>query len=506
MSKAAQSTRRVFTGVDSSGAVPVEYRFSHARNGNRHLVVVFANRYAPGEYGWANGRLDLLRSNILWVRDLFDGANTYYLCKGMDFSLEQSVAGLISRVMNALSLSPDHVTMFGSSKGGSAALFFGLKYGFRNIVASVPQFQIGTRVMEGNPDAVRVMMGEATEQNVHALDSVLPDLVRSGANHSANIYLISSPQDEQYQRQVEPYIGLFQGRENFNFVYNDSPLITDHGKVTLRNLPTLMGLLNLLVDGITPRIGMVRNGYEQPERDTSAIDAYLTETSQVRGDSSFPRPMVLSPAANDRIARDAIRFVGTAPGAVRVSLWEDGKYQGAAPVAPDGSWTWERDKPWVKGRHVIRLFAADANNYQSERTEVIFTAVDPEAALEAAPAPVPAPVQVQVPMPAQPLVLTVTAPGARQQVPGPAVTFTGYAPGAVRVEFQEGGVALGTCGVAADGTWIWEPGWAWNEGGHFVEAIAVGAAGNASPWITVPFSLGNAYTAPAPGSYFTPGY
>lgn len=288
MSKTAQSTRRVFTGVDSSGAVPIEYRFSHARNGNRHLVVVFANRYATNEYGWANGKLDLLRSNILWIRDLFDGANTYYLCKGMDFSLEQSVAGVISRVMGSLGLSPDQVTMFGSSKGGSAALFYGLKYGFRNIVASVPQFRIGTRVKEGNPEAVRVMMGEATEHNVRVLDSVLPDLVHSGANRAANIYLVTSPQDEQYASQVEPYVRLFQGHENFNFVYNDSPLITDHGKVTLRNLPTLIGLLNLLVEGITPRFGMVRNGYEEPTRDTSAIDAYLTQTSLVQGDESFP--------------------------------------------------------------------------------------------------------------------------------------------------------------------------------------------------------------------------
>ncbi|WP_420081827.1 hypothetical protein ACN6AT_32640 [Streptomyces sp. JL4002] len=501
MSKTAQSTRRVFTGVDASGAVPIEYKFSHARNGNRHLVVVFANRYAPAEYGWLNGKLDLLRANILWVRDLFDGANTYYLCKGMDFSLEQSVAGLISRVMNALGLSPEQVTMFGSSKGGSAALFFGLKYGFRNIVASVPQFQIGTRVKEGNPEAVRVMMGEATEHNVRVLDSVLPDLVHSGANRSANIYLITSPQDEQYARQVEPYVGLFQGHENFNFVYNDSPLITDHGKVTLRNLPTLMGLLNLLVDGITPRIGMVRNGYEEPERDKSAIEAYLTQTSLVQGDT-FPRPVVLTPAPEERLPANQVRFAGTAAGAVRVSFWEDGKHKGSAPVAADGTWVWERTNPWPKGRHVVRLFAADANNYQTERTELVFTAVEnatpPLPEYEQAPPPPPPPTQR--------LVLSVTAPSAHQQVPGPAVGFAGYAPGAVRVDFHEGGASLGTCEVRPDGSWTWEPGWAWNEGDHFVEAIAVDAAGNASPWAAVPFSLVNTYSAPAQGGYFSPRY
>ncbi|MEU6758766.1 hypothetical protein [Streptomyces sp. NPDC046685] len=505
MSKAADNGRRVFTGVDSAGAVPIEYRFSHAKNGNRHLVVVFANRYAPGEYGWANGKLDALRANILWVRDLFDGANTYYLCKGMDFSLEQSVAGLISRVMNALSLSPDQVTMFGSSKGGSAALFFGLKYGFRNIVASVPQFQIGTRVKEGNPDAVRVMMGEATEQNVRILDSVLPDLVHSGANRSANVYVITSPQDEQYARQVEPFVGLFQGYENFNFIYNDSPLITDHGKVTLRNLPTLMGLLYLLVDGITPRIGMVRNGYEQPERDTSAIDAYLTQTSQVKG-GSFPRPVVLTPAPEERVPAHAVRFTGTAHGAVRVSFWQDGKYKGAAPVAPDGTWVWERNSPWAKGRHVVRLFGADANNYQTERTEVVFTAVAEESVTESYAQPVQPLIPAPVPAPAPRIVLSVTAPAAHQQVPGPGVGFAGYAPGAARVDFQEGGVSLGTCEVRADGAWVWEPGWAWNEGDHFVEAVAVDAVGNASPWVAVPFTLVNAYHVPTQGGYLNQRY
>ncbi|MFB7462221.1 hypothetical protein ACFCZ1_01730 [Streptomyces sp. NPDC056224] len=503
MSKAGQGGRRVFTGVDASGEVPVEYRFSHARNGNRHLVVVFANLTAPGEYGWSNGVLDNLRSNILWIRDLFDGENSYYLCKGMDFGLERSVAGLISRVMHALSLTPDECTMFGSSKGGSAALFFGLKYGFRNIVASVPQFLVGTYVREDMPDAARMMMGAVTEENVRVLDSVLPDVVRGSANRSANTYLITSPQDEQYARQVEPFLGLFQGYENFNLIFNDSPLIANHGKVSLRNLPAIMGLLNLLVDGITPRIGMVRNGYEQPERDTSAIDTYLAETSQVRGDS-FPRPVVLAPSADDRVPANAVRFTGTAPGGVRVSFWEDGKYQGAAPVAADGSWTWQRERPWGKGRHVVRLFAADASNYQSERTEVVFTAVEnvlvPEPAAE--PVQVPAP----LPLPAQPLVLTVTAPVPHQQVPGSAVTFMGFAPGAVRVDFHEGGASLGTCAVGADGSWVWEAGWAWNEGGHFVEAIAVDAVGNASAWTAVPFTTVNTYTVPVQGGNFSPRF
>ncbi|MGP3683757.1 Ig-like domain-containing protein [Streptomyces sp. IBSNAI002] len=487
MSSTAKNERRVITGVDPSGPVPVEYRFSHAKNGSRHLVVVFANLNAPDEYGMGGGILENVRSNILWIRDSFDGANSYYLCKGMDFGIEQSVAGLIARVMNALSLTPDQCTMFGSSKGGSAALHFGLKFGYRNIIASAPQFRIGTFVVSAMANAARAMMGEVTEDKVRFLDSVLPEVVRGSANRAANIYLVSSPQDRQYPIHIEPFLGLFQGYENFNFIFNDSPLISGHDKVTTRNIPSLVSLLNLVSHGITPRIGAVRNGLEEPKRDTSAIDAYLSATSQVRGDD-FPAPVVLMPAADERLPARAIRFAGSAPGAVRVSIWENGKFQASPPVGPDGSWIWERETPWAKGRHVVRLFGVDADNFHSGRTEVVFTATDEPAGA------------------AQPPVLSVTSPVPGQQVQGPAVRFTGLAPGAVRVDFQERGAGLGTCEVTADGAWTWDPAFAWNEGDHVVEAVAVDAAGNASAWASVPFALMNAYIVPTQGGYTATRY
>ncbi|WP_411088561.1 hypothetical protein [Streptomyces sp. 061-3] len=489
MSNAAPNGRPVFSGVEASGSVPIEYRFSHAKNGNRHLVVVFANLNAPGEWGWANGVLDKTRANILWIRDQFDGQNSYYLCKGMDFSLERSVIELISRVMNALALTPDDCTMFGSSKGGTAALYFGLKYGFRNVVASVPQFRIGTFVKESMPGAARLMMGEVTDEKVHILDSVLPNVVRAGTYRDANVYLISSPQDEQYTHHVEPFLGLFQGYTNFNFVYNDSPLIASHGKVTLRNLPTMMGLLNLLVDGITPRIGVVSNGQEQPERDTSAIDAYLSSTSQMRGDT-FPAPVVSTPVSHQELPGNAVRFVGSALGAVRVSMWENGKYLGSPQVLPDGSWSWAPEKTWARGKHVIRLFAVDANKFHSARTEVVFTALDPAFA----------------PTPNLPAAPVVTAPVAHQQVVGAAVGFMGYAQGAAQVSFRENGTPLGVAPVGPDGSWSWEAGWAWPEGPHNVEYVAVDAAGNESPRSLHAFTVVNTFAVPANASYVEPRY
>lgn len=502
MSKAA-SGGAPLSGIEASGTYPVQYRFTHAKKGNRHLVVVFANFAAPDDYGWSNGVFDNLRSNILWIRDLFDGKNSYYLCRGMDFELERSVVTLISNVMNSLGLTPDQCTMWGGSKGGSAALYFGLKYGFRNIVSIVPQFMIGT-YLEKHPGVAEYMMGQVTETNIRVLDNVIPDLVRAGANRGANIYVLSSPQDEQYPVQVEPFLGLFNGYENFNFIFSDSPFISDHTQVTRRNVPMLMGLINFLIDGMAPRLGFTVNGREEPDVDRSAIDGYLKATSQVR--SSFPAPMVFTPMSGEQLPAQSVQFTGSAPGAVRVSLWEHGKFLGSPKVAPDGSWSWALDRPWSKGGHTVRVFGVDATGFASPATEAVFTVpAQDSAAMGAHPVSGPQVPAQQMPGQAAPgPVISVPAPG--QQVQGPAIALMGYARGAAHVEFIEDGMRLGMAQVMADSSWSWESGWSWTEGPHTVECYAVDMGGNESQRAVVTFSVVNAYASPGPATHLSPRY
>jgi len=469
MSKAASNRRHRFSGVEASEKFPVEYRFFHAKNGNRHLVIVFANFSAPEDFGWSNGVLDNIRANVLWIRDRFDGENSYYMCKGMDFSIEASVTSLIARVMNALSLTPADCTLIGSSKGGSAALYFGLRYGFQNIVAIAPQFMIGSYVREMHPRAAQFMTGDSvSDENVRILDSILPDLVVGGTNAGANIYLFSSPADEQYHRQIEPFLGLFQRYANFNFVFTDSPFVTDHTEVAGRNVPIIMGIVNLLIDGIVPRMGLVRNGHEDPHADRSAINAYL-EATALAGSGPLAPPVVSVPVSNQQAPGAFVRFVGSARGAAKVSFWENGQRLGSSNVAADGGWTWAPGKPWAMGNHAVKAFAVDSTGAESERTTVTFTILNTLAA------PV------------------VSAPAPYQLVPAAAVGFMGSAWGAVRVELWENGKRLGTSDVAADGSWIWESGWSWDEGEHVVKVFAVDSTGTESERtsvaITIPTAL-----------------
>ncbi|MEU0370502.1 hypothetical protein ABZ070_09590 [Streptomyces sp. NPDC006283] len=506
MSKAPSSGRKLFNGIEASGTFPVEYRFSHAKSGNRHLVVVFANFSAPEDYGWSNGVFDNVRANILWIRDRFDGMNAYYLCRNMDFGLADSVQALIANFMRALGLTPDQVTLWGGSKGGSAALYLGLTHGYRNIVAIVPQFLIGDALEKRHPKVAAYMLGEgAPAHNARVLDALLPDLVRRQANRGANIYVLSSPQDEHYTVQVEPFLGMFQGYENFNYLHSESPTIQGHATATRRNVPALVGLLNLLADGYAPRLGFARHAQEEFDRDQSAVDAYLASTAKVQNTDAFPPPAVTTPGADSEVPATGVRFTGRAPGAVRVSMWENGKFLASPQVAPDGAWSWQPERTWAQGKHLVKIFAVSPAGFHSARVEVPFTVSDRAAA----------PVTSANPGPGAPFAAdsglhqgrllrppVVTAPGPQHQV-ATAVAFHGHATGAAEVRFHENGVVLGSVGVAPDGHWGWEPGWAWPEGPHLVEAVSVDTTGMVSPPTLAAFTV---MAASAPTGYFTPRY
>ncbi|MFJ8077346.1 hypothetical protein ACIQ7Q_26295 [Streptomyces sp. NPDC096176] len=508
MSKAPSSGRKLFNGIEASGTFPVEYRFSHAKSGNRHLVVVFANFSAPEDYGWSNGVFDNVRANILWIRDRFDGMNAYYLCRNMDFGLADSVQALIANFVRALGLTPDQVTLWGGSKGGSAALYLGLMHGYRNIVAIVPQFLIGDALEKRHPKVGAYMLGEgAPAHNARILDALIPDLVRRQANRGANIYVLSSPQDEHYTVQVEPFLGMFHGYENFNYLHSESPTIQGHATATRRNVPALVGLLNLLADGYAPRLGFARHAQEEFDRDQSAVDAYLASTAKVQNADAFPPPEVTTPGVNSEVPATGVRFIGHAPGAVRVSMWENGKFLASPPVAPDGAWTWEPERTWTRGKHSVKIFAVSPAGFHSARVEVPFTVSDraaaPLPAVGANPgpgAPFAADTGLHPGRPLRPPV--VTAPGPQHPV-ATAVAFHGHAMGAAEVRFRENGVVLGSVGVAPNGNWGWEPGWAWPEGPHLVEAVSVDTTGMESPPTLTAFTV---MPASVPTGYFTPRY
>lgn len=249
--------------------VAVRYKLRDAKQDRQHLVVVFAG-VDPGKhdfYGFDGTALDNVKGAVLWIKDSFDGRNSYYMCAGMDFRIERAVSALINFTLNSLDLSPADCTLLGGSKGGSAALHLGLKYDYRNIVASVPQSRVGTYTRQKLKDTFAYMAGPDGAAAEAALDEYIPRLVAAPRCLDKNIYIISSEADPEFATHIQPLLDDFSQYENFNLLLTDSTLVTAHPEVTPYNIPFILSTLYALCDGLTPRFGLVRNGNGTRDRE-----------------------------------------------------------------------------------------------------------------------------------------------------------------------------------------------------------------------------------------------
>nr|WP_251691399.1 hypothetical protein [Streptomyces sp. CHD11] len=258
--------------VEKWGKWEIEYEFTPAAGDHGGLLVVFSS--VGSKYGFGNA-LSGVQCNVLRIRDRFDGGTSYYVCRDMDFSVSDAVEELISSYAERLGQARDSVVLAGSSKGGSAAIFYGLKYGYRNIVASTPQYYIGS-YSQGHGVLGAYVLGEGEPQeNVDTLDAVLPTLLAEDQDHDRNIYLVSSTQDYQYEEEVVHFLPALRKYSNFNLFMVQSPAFVKHAEVTRQGLSMILSIIYALTEGTTPRWGEVQVGSN--EVDEAAASAYLAD-------------------------------------------------------------------------------------------------------------------------------------------------------------------------------------------------------------------------------------
>ncbi|MFI0812802.1 hypothetical protein [Streptomyces echinatus] len=269
---AAQMTRAYKESVEEHGTWPVEFQFRAAQGDHRHLLVVFSS--VGSKYGFGNA-LDSVKCNVLRIRDHFDGAASYYVARNMDFSVSDSIQALIQDFMRRLRVTRDEVTLLGASKGGSAALYYGLKYDYKNIVASTPQYFLGS-YSKGHAQLGDAVLGEGQpDENVAVMDAVMKDVLAADKDFERNIYVVSSPGDYQYEQEVVHYLPALRAYENFNFLFVDSPTVRRHDEVVRQALPSILSIVYAVTEGVAPRWGDVRIG-SAPE-DPQAAAEHLAE-------------------------------------------------------------------------------------------------------------------------------------------------------------------------------------------------------------------------------------
>lgn len=236
----------------------VHYRYKPASGDNQHLLIVMSGFNVPDPTIYDFTLLQHTCSAVLWIKDDFGGLPAYYLCNNMRFDIEHGVSQLIRSVIDLTA--PSNVSILGASKGGSAALYFGIRHNIKNIITAVPQFYLGDYAASMWPEVGKAMMGSITPAAIALLNKSLPNALRRDRQIDKNIYLFTALADYQREQEILPNLELLSKYQNFNLIESASPCITQHNEVTRYNLNLILSLIYQLEQEIIPRWGHVRNG------------------------------------------------------------------------------------------------------------------------------------------------------------------------------------------------------------------------------------------------------
>lgn len=270
----------IVEGTYLHDGVTVKYKYRKAIGDRRNLIVIFSGFRDRGTYDFDGGPITGIRGNILWILDDFSDNFAYYLCSNLDFRVERATAALIDEAIQYLDISREQCAVAGFSKGGSAALYYGIKYSYGAIIATVPQFHIGSYVMKNWPQVFDSMTGDGSTAECEYLDSLLPSLLRDDTNSARNIYLFSSESDPQHETEIAPYLNELAKYSNFNYVLTASPLVDGHSAVTRYNVPLLASLMSMLSEGATPVFGNLSNGSHAFDRSASRLTLHAVRTRE----------------------------------------------------------------------------------------------------------------------------------------------------------------------------------------------------------------------------------
>ncbi|MEE3423554.1 MAG: hypothetical protein VZR11_12755 [Succinimonas sp.] len=240
----------------------IKYMFKPATQDVRHLIIIFSGfgYRSLFTYDFSGESLKDVPCSILWIKDEFNGEPCYYLCKHRDFYIEHCVYKFITMVMDLCHLTKNEATVLGASKGATTSLYYGIKYGFKNIISSAGQINLGTFLDLPSHVVTREAMYDSNmNDNTEFFESLLERVINGAADIDSNIYLIYSECD-CYQDYTNINKLLSSRCKNFNEIKVVSNLINNHNQITRYSVPFIKSILLQSVYGISPRFRQVSLG------------------------------------------------------------------------------------------------------------------------------------------------------------------------------------------------------------------------------------------------------
>ena len=193
--------------------VDVKYLLFPSYKDSDLLTIAFAGFHAEGDLPKYNyiQTLEEFDCNQLFILDDFGSRGSYYMCINRDFKIERSIKKLIDAICQEFKIKKK--ISIGSSKGGSAAIYYGLRYDFDVIIAGAPQFHIGSylkKVKSAN-NVLEFMAGSQDEESVDYIDNIVKNAIKSKKKKcTSKVIICVGKSDPHYQNHSVPLIDALE--------------------------------------------------------------------------------------------------------------------------------------------------------------------------------------------------------------------------------------------------------------------------------------------------------
>lgn len=197
----------------------IKYMFERNKKTN-DLIIVFSACTRPGiiaRYNYVR-TLKTINASKLFILDDFgiDKRGGYYLGKYPNFLFEEGTKRLIDSILNKYNFRK--VFFIGSSKGGYAALNFGLLYSNSIMIVGAPQYLLGKFLSADANKITKISMNINSIDEINILDQRLKKIIQDNKNKdSQKIYLHYSNNEHTFNDHIN-YLIKDLKEEDYNLI------------------------------------------------------------------------------------------------------------------------------------------------------------------------------------------------------------------------------------------------------------------------------------------------
>lgn len=232
--KKAKTTNELFVDLNNNAVIqstfkgekifylddPVKYFFQPSPVNSPYLLVVFAGihtrEYKGGApvYNYMNTLKDV-DHNKLFILDEYKGQLCYYLGHHCRHDFEKAVIALITTIANQHNIPAKNIITCGSSKGGTASLYYGIKYRFGHVISGAPQTFIADFLSNKGKilqNALDNMTGEDREEGKYYINRLLLRLIED-TDTFPDIRLHIGKGDYHFEEHLVPLLNKLKSKD-----------------------------------------------------------------------------------------------------------------------------------------------------------------------------------------------------------------------------------------------------------------------------------------------------